>query len=116
MDCMCDSLALRFWVGNGVSLLVVSQNVLMCVGHLIRTDRGSGSFSWIAIDYLRIGTGSRLITLRIGTGSRLITLQIGTGSRLITLRIGTGSRLITLRIGTGSRLITLRIGTGSRLI
>ena len=23
----------------------------MCVGHLIRTDRGSGSFSWIAIDY-----------------------------------------------------------------
>ena len=27
------------------------NNVLMCVGHLIRTDRGSGSFSWIAIDY-----------------------------------------------------------------
>ena len=23
----------------------------MCVGHLIRTDHGSGSFSWIAIDY-----------------------------------------------------------------
>ena len=23
----------------------------MCVGHLIRTDRDSGSFSWIAIDY-----------------------------------------------------------------
>jgi hypothetical protein len=51
MDCLCDSLALRFWVGNGVSLLIVSQNILMCVGHLIRTDRGSGSFSWIAIDY-----------------------------------------------------------------
>ena len=32
-------------------LLVVSQNVLMCVGHLIRTDRGSGSFSWIAMNY-----------------------------------------------------------------
>ena len=33
------------------SFLVDSQNVLMCVGHLIRTDRDSGSFSWIAIDY-----------------------------------------------------------------
>src|SRR6267154_93769 len=76
------------------------SNVLMCVGHLIRTDRGSGSFSWITIDYLRIGTGSRLITLRIGTGSRLITLWIGTGSRLITLRIGTGLRLINLLILT----------------
>jgi len=34
-----------------VSPLLVSQYVLMCVGHLIRTDRGSGSFSWIAINY-----------------------------------------------------------------
>ena len=51
VDCLCDLLALRFWVGNGVSLLVVSKNVLMCVGHLIRTDRGFGSFSQIEIDY-----------------------------------------------------------------
>src|SRR5712675_2043794 len=43
MDCLCDSLASRFWIRNGI--------VLMCVGHLIRTDRDSGSFSWIAIDY-----------------------------------------------------------------
>ena len=39
--------------GSGMvsPLFVVSRNVLMCVGHLIRTDRDAGSFSWIAIDY-----------------------------------------------------------------
>ena len=50
MDCLCDSSALHFWVRNGVSLLVVSD-VLICVGHLIRTDRGFGSWLWIVIDY-----------------------------------------------------------------
>src|SRR5712672_127325 len=60
MDCLCDSSALRSWVGNGVSLLIVS-NVLMCVGHLIRTDHWLGLFS-------QIGTGS--VTNLFVTGAR----------------------------------------------
>src|SRR5712672_1195930 len=60
MDCLCDSSALRSWVGNGVSLLIVS-NVLMCVGHLIRTDHWLGLFS-------QIGTGS--VTNKFVTGAR----------------------------------------------